>query len=211
MAQIKGFLNGPIENNTYIVYETVHNKSYIIDPAVSNQNILDFIKRHSLTPLAVLLTHCHFDHVLGLKFVRDNFPDIDIYSHTSGLNTFETMLPRAIKYGISIPENLPRPNRFFSDKDEFQLGDSILSIIHTPGHCPCQSCFKIDNILITGDMLFSNSVGRTDIPLSQPQDMVKSYQKLHILDDSLTIYPGHGDTATLKQALKSSAWAIKQQ
>lgn len=200
--QIQVFTFGPFQENTYLLYDET-NECIIIDPgcfSTSEKNELkSYIYSNELKPVKLINTHCHIDHVLGNKFIYDEFGLLPII-HNADLITLEEMTPQAsIMYGIPY-EKSPSPKEFIKEGDVVTFGKQSLEVIYTPGHAPGHIVLyhKNEKVLINGDVLFKGSIGRTDFPNCNHQDLIDSIKnKLYILPDEVVVYTGHGEPTTI--------------
>ncbi|MGY4383212.1 hydroxyacylglutathione hydrolase [Pedobacter sp. UYP24] len=201
MIKIKQFTFNPVGENTYVLYDETK-QCVIIDPGMydgEEQNELaSFIKLEKLNPVLLLNTHCHYDHVFGNKFVFDIW-GLKPQFHRGELVVLQAIssyLPAmGLKYDLS-----PEPDVFLPETGEISFGDSILELIYAPGHSPAHLCFysRIDNFLIGGDVLFYNSIGRTDLPGGNHAQLLNSIKNnLFKLPNDCKVYPGHGSTTTI--------------
>lgn len=201
MIEIKMFTFNPVRENTYILFDDTK-QCVIIDPGMydgeEQDEFISFIKGAGLTPVLLLNTHCHYDHVFGNKFVFDNwglkpqFNKGELYV----LEAISSYLPAmGLRYELS-----PKPEVFLPETGEVSFGDSILELIFAPGHSPAHLCFyaREDNFLIGGDVLFYNSIGRTDLPGGSYTQLISSIKNnLFTLPDDCVVYPGHGPSTTI--------------
>ena len=201
MAKVESFLNNPYQENTYILYDET-GACAIIDPGMetgAEQNaVVNFINDHQLKPVLLLNTHCHIDHVLGNKFIFDQY-GLKPKFHVGELPLLEAVFSYAPAMGIRY-ELSPEPDEYLPETGSISFGNTEIDLIFAPGHSPAHLCFydKKANILIGGDVLFRGSVGRTDLPggnFTQLMDNIE--QKLFALPDDCTVYPGHGRETTI--------------
>lgn len=181
--------------NTYIVYDENSKNAVIIDPAVNYDSIVDFIDKNDIKPHAILLTHGHIDHIADVSRIREKY-NIKVYIHQLG----EKMLVTP-EYNLSlnfgyVDFNLEADN-FFKDKDILEFEELKFEVMHTPGHSIDCSTFIIDNILFTGDTLFRGSMGRVDLPGSNPEHMRESLFKLSKFGNEYIIHPGHSGSTNM--------------
>jgi hydroxyacylglutathione hydrolase len=201
MANVQSFVNNPYQENTYILYDA-SSECVIIDPGMytsTEQNtVVRFIKDNGLKPVLLLNTHCHIDHVLGNKFIFDQYglkPQFNIGES----DTLAAVIAYAPAMGFRY-EASPLPDTFLLEDGFVSFGNTQLQLIFAPGHSPAHLCFydKDANILIGGDVLFRNSIGRTDLPGGNHNLLINNIkEKLLLLPDDCTVYPGHGPETTI--------------
>jgi glyoxylase-like metal-dependent hydrolase (beta-lactamase superfamily II) len=196
MIQVKSFVCNPYQENTYLLFDETL-QCVIIDPGMYNgkeQNaVLDFIKSENLKPVLLLNTHCHIDHVLGNKFTSDTFNLLPQF-HKGELPVLAAVPSYAPQMGMQY-EVSPLPEKFLEETGTVSFGNSVLELIFAPGHSPAHLCFysKADSFLIGGDVLFYNSIGRTDLPGGDHNTLIKNIkEKILTLPIDVTVYPGHG-------------------
>lgn len=201
MLQVKTFICNPYQENTYILFDG-NESCAIIDPGMYTKDeedaVVSFIKDNNLKPQLLLNTHCHVDHVLGNKFVFDTY-GLTPQFHEGELPLLVEVQNYAPQMGIRY-EVSPIPETFLSGEGHVILGDETLQIILAPGHSPGHLCFyhKKQGFLIGGDVLFKNSIGRTDLPGGNHQELIASIsKKLYMLPDDTIVYPGHGSATTI--------------
>jgi hydroxyacylglutathione hydrolase len=200
--KIDRLILGAYQTNCYILRESQAAKDcLIIDTGLEGGELVDFIQRHKLNPVAVVLTHGHADHIAGLVALRCRFPDIKVYIHK-----LDAEMLTGEKNNLSAMAGVP----FSSEPADFSLeeGDIIeqanikLDVLHTPGHTPGGICLysKDEGIVFVGDTLFADSVGRTDMPGGSTTQLIKSIKgKLCPLPDETVVYPGHGPQTIIAQ------------
>jgi glyoxylase-like metal-dependent hydrolase (beta-lactamase superfamily II) len=183
--------------NTYVLYND-NEEAFIIDPGCSTPeecNILDkFISDSGLKPVRLLLTHAHLDHVLGNDFVYRKY-GLMPYMHKDDLNLLHALAYSATFYGLDGAVPSPEPAGYLDENSKLQLGDTEFKIIFAPGHSPGSICFYApsEKKLWGGDVLFRESIGRTDLPGGDFNTLENSIQsKLFNLPDDVTVYSGHG-------------------
>lgn len=196
--EIKRLVLGLVRTNCYIVYTEDTKKAVIIDPAADSRRITEEISALGVTPEAVLLTHGHFDHMLAAESLKKEYQipicvakgDAELLQH-SDLNCSEQFLH--MSYGISADEEL-------EDGQRLRFLDEALTVITTPGHTEGSCCYyaKNEDIVFSGDTLFQQSVGRTDLPTGRAAQLTKSIrEKLFVLPDTTLVLSGHGDQTTI--------------
>ena len=196
MIQIQGFVFNPFEENTYILYDETK-ECIIIDPGCSNPSeqadMVQFIKDENLKPAKLLNTHCHIDHVFGNSFIAKKY-NLGLEIHKEDLQTLHSLPQVSHLYGLKAEESV-EPSVFLNEGDKIKFGNSSLDILFTPGHSPGSICFVSheDKFVIGGDVLFHGSIGRTDLPGGNHETLLNSIrEKLFVLDDDFTVFPGHG-------------------
>ena len=201
MATLQAFPNNPYQENTYLVYDET-GECAIIDPgmytAAEQNTVVNFIKQHQLKPVLLLNTHCHIDHVLGNQFVFQQY-GLKPQFHEGELQVLEAMPVWAEQSGIRY-ELSPLPDAYLPETGTVHFGNTTLELIFAPGHSPAHLCFysAADQWLAGGDVLFRNSVGRTDLPGGNHQQLISNIKtKLFVLPDDITVYPGHGPETTI--------------
>ena len=201
MATIQAFSNNPYQENTYLLYDD-SGECAIIDPGMytaAEQNaVVNFIAQHQLKPVLLLNTHCHIDHVLGNKFVFDQY-GLKPQFHEGEMAVLEAMPVWAQQSGIRY-ELSPLPETYLPETGTITFGNTTLELIFAPGHSPAHLCFysAADQVLIGGDVLFRGSIGRTDLPGGNHTQLINNIQqKLFLLPDDCTVYPGHGPETTI--------------
>ncbi|HEY5692468.1 MAG TPA: MBL fold metallo-hydrolase [Cyclobacteriaceae bacterium] len=201
MITVKSFTFNAFSENTYVVYDETK-KTLIIDPGcyeVHEQEELDeFIKSFHLDVSLILNTHCHIDHVLGNDFVKRKY-NVPFLAHKLEEGLLRAVKSYAPNYGFNRYKEVI-PDRFISEKNEVTWGNSQFDVLFLPGHSPGHLGFynPEQKILISGDVLFKDSIGRTDLPGGDMDTLIESIQqKLFILPDEVIVYSGHGDPTTI--------------
>ena len=201
MLQVKKFTFNPYQENTYLLFDETM-QCAVIDPGMNNgveQNtFLNFINANSLKPVLLLNTHCHIDHVLGNKWIFDTY-GLKPQFHKGELPLLTAVPSYAPMQGIPYDVS-PMPEIFLSETGKVDFGNSTLELISAPGHSPAHLCFyaKEENFLIGGDVLFYESIGRTDLPGGNFDQLISSIRNnIFKLPDDCKVYPGHGTATTI--------------
>lgn len=188
--------------NTYILYDETR-ECIIIDPgcyeAHERIELSQFISDNQLVPVRLLNTHCHIDHVFGNKFVADTW-GLQLEIHRGELPVLAAYPEVGRLYGISVEHESPTPGCFIEEGDLIRFGNTQLEAILTPGHSPASLSFfcREDQFLIAGDVLFRESIGRTDLPGGDYETLIASIKdKLFPLGNEVKVYPGHGSSTTI--------------
>lgn len=185
--------------NCYFVIDRKNNLC-IIDPADKAQDIVSVIEKEGLNLNAVLLTHCHSDHTCAVQYLTKKYPDITVYVHQSdmtGLNTPDINCENVV--GVKVPEIDTKCVKALQDKDIINIGELSFLVVHTPGHTAGSIVLweKNSNVLFTGDTVFSNTYGRTDLKTGSNFSMRQSLDKLFDKFDDILCFPGHGESFVL--------------
>ncbi|KGF33296.1 metallo-beta-lactamase [Peptoniphilus lacrimalis DNF00528] len=186
---------GPLQENCYIVYNK-ENECVIIDPGYESQRIIDTIENEKLKPLYILLTHGHIDHIGAVKDLKDKY-GIFVYIHNKDKDMLEKPNKNSASlYGMSV--NGAKADYFVKEGNDIKFSDDSFKVIETPGHTGGGVCYKLDNILFSGDTLFLGSIGRYDFPESSGLDLMNSLKKLTLLDKDTIVLPGHGPETSIE-------------
>ena len=194
---IKCFTTGQLENNMYLVIDEKTKKAVLIDASALIPEITEAVKAYGADVEYILLTHGHFDHIMGLTELKKALNAKAVICHddliiSDNINEFTRLFGGLSE---SVP---PVYEKFVKDGDIVTVGDMQIKVIHTPGHTEGGVCYLIEDKLFSGDTLFRESVGRTDLfggSFEKLLDSVKN--KLFKLDDNITVYPGHGPVTTI--------------
>ncbi len=169
----------------------------IVDPGDEPERILRFVKDINATTTRIVATHTHFDHVLGVDGVRKATKTLFLI-HPDDLPMLQSMQSRVRLFmGFEVPPP-PRVDGYLKEGDLLRLGDETIRVLHTPGHSPGSISLSGDGYVLTGDALFNQSIGRTDLPGGDLKTLIHSIRdRLFKLDDDTTVYPGHGPETTI--------------
>lgn len=201
MLQIKSFTFNPFQENTYLVYDQDGNAA-IIDPgchtAAERRELADFMEENNIHPSLLLNTHCHIDHVLGNDWVKNTYkiPLLIHHLELPVLKSVEVYAPNYGFHGYSSAE----PDGYLEEGKQISIGSEKLEILFVPGHSPGHVVFlhADSNRAIGGDTLFHGSIGRTDLPGGNHQQLLSKIKSvLFFLPDKTTIFPGHGPETTI--------------
>ncbi|MDP2337319.1 MAG: MBL fold metallo-hydrolase [Bacteroidota bacterium] len=201
MIQIKKFTFNPVQENTFVAFDET-GECVIIDAGCYSENErqeLDlFISRKQLTPVHLINTHCHFDHIMGVTHCRDKY-QINFETHADEKSLVEEAVEHGDLFGIPV-EPIDAPDAFFQEGDQINFGNSYLQVIEAPGHSPGGVVFynTEQKILIAGDVLFYGSIGRTDLPGGSFERLVGNIKtKLLTLPEETVVFCGHGPETTI--------------
>lgn len=194
---------GSLDTNCYIVWCPESLECVVIDPADSAQTIIDRLQTLSVKPVSILLTHGHFDHVLGLLELYLTF-DVPFYLHKNDLAIIRSAQKSAEHWLKQSCDPVPTPTHFLTEGSTFSFGTCELATIETPGHTPGSVSFistpnaNNESLLFSGDTLFKDGVGRTDFNYSKPLELERSILKLLQLPAATRVFPGHGQSTTIE-------------
>lgn len=199
--QIAIFEFNPFQENTYVLYDDTKD-CVIIDPGCyteeENKQLLDYIESAQLKPQKVILTHAHLDHIFGCNAMYEAL-GLAPYYHEKEKVVYDSAQEVAQNYGV-IMKTLPTAAGFISESEKIHFGNTELSMLFTPGHSPGSVCFVHDETksIIAGDVLFRESIGRTDLPGGDYSTLIRSIRsELFTLEDDWKIFPGHGPSTTI--------------
>ena len=199
---IKIFTFNQFFENTFIISDST-NECIIIDPGCYDKNekqiLQDYILSNNLVPTRLINTHCHIDHILGNNFVSKTW-NLELEIHHKDIDLLKNSKNIADLYGFVNYENSPITNKFLVEGDIIEFGKSNLEVLFTPGHAPGHISLysENENFIISGDVLFNNSIGRTDLPGGNYSTLIDTIRsKILCLDDSTVVYCGHGPSTTV--------------
>ncbi len=198
---IETFIDPMFQENCYLLSCADHPEAWIIDPgfAPTPEHAIAYLREKNLQPAAIVLTHCHVDHIAGVQALRDAFPALPIWCPAGE----EHMLPDPqanLSAAMGLPVTAPEPDRLIEPDDELTLGALQWQALDVRGHSPGGRAYYCAeaNVVITGDALFAGSIGRTDFPGSSHDELIANIrQHLLALPDETTAYSGHGPPTTI--------------
>jgi len=187
--KIKRIVGGNIESNGYILYDKINGEGFIIDPGYNPEKFLKLILELDIKLMGIILTHHHYDHVGAVDKIRTT-TGCKVYLHWGDGDMYKSKV-----------------DVMLSDGDLLKLGEESLRVIHTPGHTRGSICLFAEKskVVFTGDTIFNVDLGRTDLSDGSEDDMKRSIkEKINLWENEITIYPGHGDSATMKYVRKNN-------
>jgi glyoxylase-like metal-dependent hydrolase (beta-lactamase superfamily II) len=201
MMTIRTFVFNPFQENTIVAFDETR-EAVVIDPGCyepeERKELDDFISTQKLTVKYLFNTHCHIDHVLGNDHVKEKY-NVKLLIHAYDEPVLRAVKAYAPSYGFSgYREALP--DQFLKEGDTVQFGNIVLQVLFLPGHSPGHIGFysREQKIILSGDVLFEGSIGRTDLPGGDFNTLIDSiHRRLFTLPDDVVVYPGHGRTTTL--------------
>ena len=208
MLHIQSFTFNPVQENTYVLYNE-KGQACIIDPGCyfssEEQALKGFMEASNVTPVLLLNTHCHLDHIFGNRFVHKTY-GLSLHLHPLEKQVLDLGSASGQLWGLPF-DNYEGELVYMNEGEPIRLGDDVLEILFTPGHSPGSVCFysKAHKFLIGGDVLFNGSVGRTDLPGGDFKTLEQSIKsKLYTLPGDVIVYPGHGDSTTISREMKTN-------
>jgi len=202
MIKIERLVFNPFQENTYVLYDE-SGECVIVDPGCSDkaeEDALDeFLISKSLKPVAQIFTHTHIDHILGMSYVYKAY-GLKPLMHRDALPFLENAGQQAVMFGIEFTDGV-KPDDFLEEGDEVKFGNSSLEVLHTPGHVNGHLSFvnREQKFAIVGDVLFRDSIGRTDLPSGDFDTLSHQIRsKIYTLGDEFAVYPGHGPDTTVR-------------
>jgi hydroxyacylglutathione hydrolase len=205
--RIASYTLGPAMTNAYLIAESNHNKAVVIDPAWNGDFILQEAAGHGWEIIQIWLTHAHFDHFGGVAQIVDGSPQtIDVALHAADLPLWEAH-GGASAFGFSAFDPGPKPTINLKDGMHLNLGEFVFEVRHTPGHSLGHVIFRSDQekLVFSGDLIFMQSVGRTDLPGGSWEILYQSIQEnILTLPDDYRLLPGHGPETTVGQERRTN-------
>ena len=211
--KVKIFPVNPFIMNCYVYYNEESRLGVIIDPGIftdeEEKDIFDFIHETGIKIKYILNTHGHIDHIMGNWWAKNKF-NVPLVMHKDDMPLIDKSGEQAALFEISFPKP-PNPDIFISESDKIEFDDTVLDIIHTPGHSPGSVCFidAKEKIIFGGDCIFSGSIGRTDLWMGNMGLLLDSIKnKILTYPDDYIIYPGHYEETTVGEEKKSNPFLV---
>ncbi len=206
--QVKTFHFNKFIENTYLIWDET-NECIIIDAGNSTEQENIFLQKHidenNLKPVAALNTHCHIDHILGIEFLQKTY-GIEFWANKKDQYLLDNAEEMAKVYGFTLSP-VPQINKNITENDIIKVGNTELKVLEVPGHCSGHLAFYNDEnkVIFTGDVLFKETIGRTDLPggnLDQLLDSIKN--KIFTLDSNYTVFSGHGENTSIRHEIANN-------
>ena len=188
---------GAFQGNCYLLVEGATNRAVIVDPGSEGDLLVAAVERSGATLDAIWITHAHVDHVGAIASIKRKW-DVPVYLHPLDRRLYDAAARQAEVYGVPFEEP-PPPDRDFNDGQLVKVGERELTVMHVPGHAPGHVVIHGEGIALVGDCLFAGSIGRTDLPFSNPPQLAASLEKISALPPETIVYPGHGSETTIGQ------------
>ncbi|OGW55578.1 MAG: hypothetical protein A3D21_01350 [Nitrospirae bacterium RIFCSPHIGHO2_02_FULL_42_12] len=200
---------GLFQTNVYILQDDVTKEAIVIDPADEASRILKIINDNELTVKYILLTHAHIDHIGALKELKDS-TGAKVLLHKEDVFLYENMHLQSSLFGLTDPL-VTDIDLLIEDGMEFGQAGLKFHVIHTPGHSPGSVCYYFPDKLFSGDTLFKNGIGRSDLWGGSHELLVESLRGILLnLDDAIEVYPGHGPSTTIGREKRDNPFIIKE-
>ena len=206
MLKIKQFTYGPVQENTYVLYDEASREAAIVDPGCMRHSeedqLRDFIEEQGLEPKLLLCTHQHFDHVWGAAYVLRTWPGLLAYANRIDFEKLPLPSDQLKGYGIPLPlEDVPESRYTLVEQDDtIQLGGETLRVLFVPGHAPGHIAFYTadSGILLSGDTLLLGTIGRTDFWYGDYDQLLAAIKAQYMpLPDETIVFSGHGPETTI--------------
>jgi hydroxyacylglutathione hydrolase len=192
------FILGPVENNTYLVFDSQTHEAVVIDPSFDIDILLDYARDPQINITQIWLTHAHYDHFAGVDGLLAAYPNLKIGLHPADRPLLDSGGMSSIM-GINATISFI-PDLIFTDQMELKLGDNKFVVLHTPGHSPGHVVFynSASAVVFCGDLIFNQGIGRVDFPGGSAKEIIKSIRnKIMVLPPDTILYSGHGPQTTV--------------
>ncbi|HEX6053082.1 MAG TPA: MBL fold metallo-hydrolase [Gemmatimonadaceae bacterium] len=193
---------GAFQENCYLLVDPGATTCVVIDPGAEGERIIRAVERSGAVLEAIWLTHAHIDHIGAIAALERRW-NVPVYLHPLDDPLYRAADRQAALYGLPW-EPPPSPDQALGDGDVLHAGSLRFGVMHAPGHAPGHVVFHGHGVAFVGDCLFAGSIGRTDLPLSNPRDLVASLERIVALPEDTIVYPGHGPVTTIREEVRSN-------
>jgi len=193
---------GPFQENCYLLGDDDTHEAVLIDPGDEAERLIGALEQDAWTLRALWITHGHIDHVGGIAAVRRRW-DVPVYLHPADRALYDRAAEQGRHYGLTI-EAPPAPDHDLAEGDVLTVGALSFGVMHVPGHSPGHVAFVGHGAIFGGDCLFAGSVGRTDLPLSDPSALARSLERFVALPEETVVYSGHGPATSMRAEKRSN-------
>lgn len=199
---VETFTVGAFQENCYLLVDDRSRKAVIVDPGGEGERLVEAIEDSGAELEAIWITHAHVDHVGAIAAIKRKW-DVPVYLHPADRRLYQAASRQAEVYGVPFEEP-PPPDREFSDGQHLEFGGEGFTVMHAPGHAPGHVVIHGQGMALVGDCLFAGSIGRTDLPFSNPPQLAESLRKIADLPPETVVYPGHGMETTIAEERRSN-------
>ncbi|WP_430609228.1 MBL fold metallo-hydrolase [Enterococcus sp. DIV0876] len=194
--KIIGLVTGPVQENCYLIWD--EDTLLIIDPGAEAARLISEIDKIAVAPQAILLTHTHYDHIGAVDQLRDYY-NVPVYVSPLEQEWLNDPQKNLSGRHPDLGAITARPAEYLLEMKDYQIGDFSFRVVPTPGHSIGSVSFIFDSFVVSGDALFKGSIGRTDLPTGNLEQLLESIQsQLFVLPNQMAVYPGHGEPTTIE-------------
>lgn len=198
---------GPLQANCYLLADDATRRAALVDPGDDGDALVAELARQGLALDAIWVTHAHLDHAGGIAAVKRAHPDAPIWLHDADQPLYARVAQQGASWGITL-EQPPPTDRAWAEGDRVSLGAHTFEVVHLPGHAPGHVALVGETIAFVGDVVFAGSIGRTDLPLSDPRAMDASLKRVAQWPEALVLHPGHGPATTVGRELRTNPFLM---
>ena len=194
---------GPFQANCYLIVDEHRRSAVLVDPGADGAALVEMVRESGARLEGIWLTHAHIDHIGGVAEVLRHL-QVPVWLHPLDRPFYDSLSARmAEAYGLPFDQP-PAPDRELGEGDIVSCGELRFTVMHVPGHAPGLVSFNGEGVALCGDLLFVGSIGRTDLPLSDPSAMNESLARIATLPGHTVVHPGHGESTTIGEELMSN-------
>lgn len=204
-AYLDVFADNPFETNCWLIAAEGSEEAVVVDPGFSPDRVRAILEAAGKRPVAALATHGHYDHIGSAGELCGD--DLPLYIHEA--DELSLTDPGAWGSGFPVPPVPVKDVRTVVEGDVLEFAGFRIEVLHTPGHTPGSVCYRTDGFVLSGDLVFRGSVGRSDFPHSSPPDMRRSLQRFLELPDPLPVHPGHGPHTTVGHERRTNPFLLE--
>jgi len=200
--QVAALTVGAFQENCYLLIDREGGACVLIDPGAEPDRLIAAVEQSGAELTAIWLTHAHIDHIGAVAGVKRRW-DVPVHLHPLDEPLYAMGARQAALYGLPF-EPPPPPERALGSGDVLRVGTLAFDVMHAPGHAPGHVVIHGHGVAFAGDCLFAGSIGRTDLPLSNPSDLAASLERIVALPEDTVVYPGHGPATTIGAELRTN-------
>jgi len=201
-ATVRVLTVGAFQENCYLLADVAAGVSVLVDPGAEADRLAAMVEQSGTTLEGIWLTHAHLDHIGGIAALTRRW-NVPVYLHPLDEPLYRMADRQAALYGLPW-EQPPAADRTLGEGDRMRVGGLRFDVMHAPGHAPGHVVFHGHGVAFAGDCLFAGSIGRTDLPLSNPRHLAASLDRIVGLPEDTIVYPGHGPATTIREELRSN-------